>query len=89
MMSPHSAIPCSESLVGDGRFGHVFAVEEDKNGINPAALFNFDKSSLDCNDLESSEVVSSMPIEDSNLGSMGGDVVEAVHSSNMSKFLLL
>ena len=37
--SPRIAVPCSELVLADGGLGHVFAVEEDENGIDPDALF--------------------------------------------------
>ena len=38
-MSPRAAVPCSELILANGRFEHVFAVEKDKSGIDPAVLF--------------------------------------------------
>ena len=77
-MSPRSAIPCSDLLLGDGRFGHIFAVEDDENGIDPAILFDLDKSQVVC-----SEAVSGMPSEESHVTRiMEFDDKMAEHSSN-------
>ena len=76
-MSPQSAVPCSELLLVDGRFGHVFAVEEDNDGIDSAALFGFDKPS-DSNSLVSNE---------SPEGNMAQINWEAVYPSNLGEFM--
>jgi len=91
MMSPRLAVPCSELLLGDGRFGHVFAVEEHKDGIDPATLFNSDKplSDLEDHSLENNETVNiySMPMQEGNAASMGSSDLEAVQLPNLGKLL--
>jgi len=91
MMSPRLAVPCSGLLLGDGRFGHVFAVEEHKDGIDPATLFNSDNplSDLEDHSLENNETVNiySMPMQEGNAASMGSSDLEAVQLPNLGKLL--
>ena len=87
MMSPRSAVPCSEMLLGDGIFGHVFAVEEHKDGIDPAVLFNLDKPLSEDINLENNEAVNiySMPMQENNVALMGSNELEEVQSPDLGK----
>ena len=80
-MSPRAAVPCSELVLGDGKFGHVFAIEEDKNGINPAALFIVATSESNNINVESNdaETESNMQTIESNVALMGSNDTESVY----------
>ena len=78
---PRTAVPCSELVLGDGRLGHVFAVEEDENGIDPAALFAVTMSESSENIVESIDADSNMQTVENNLASTGSNDTEPVHPS--------
>lgn len=70
-MSPRTAVPCSELVLGDGRFGHVFAVEENKNGVDPATLFINTASESSEIIVGSNDAESTMVAVESSVASMG------------------
>ena len=80
-MSPRAAVPCSELVLGDGRFGHVFAIEEDENGVDPAALFIVATSESNDNIVESNNAECNIQTAENNMTSMGSNDTEPVHPS--------
>ena len=80
-MSPRAAVPCSELVLADGKFGHVFAVEEDKGGIDPAALFVAMSESSEVN-LESSDAERCIQTVENIVASTGPDDTEPSYPSH-------
>ena len=79
-MSPRAAVPCSEVILANGRFGHVFAVEEDESGIDPAVLFVATSESSTIN-LESNDAERNMQTVENNVASVGSDDTEPLYPS--------
>ena len=82
-MSLCAAVPCSELVLGNGKFGHVFAVEEDKNEINPAVVSTSESNNIN---VESNDAESNMQTMESNVALIGSNDTESVYLSHLGSY---